>query len=131
MKRLTLLSLILLSMMAKADKDRFIQQLTLPDGQTVMIDEGDREPRSTGSYSIRLYSGIEPKFPTDDFLYGEIRRRDGSIKSVELDATESKSNPAIVIIIESAGSGDYLSVDKFKLSNNKQQLQLMGNSGEN
>lgn len=129
MKHLIFLPLFLLSMMVQADKDRFVQQLKLPDGHIIMVAEGDQEPRSTGSYAIRLYSGAQPEFPTDDFLYGTMRKRDGSIKHVELDFKESKTNPAIVIVIESAGTGDYLSVDKFKVNNN--QLHLTGESGEN
>ena len=88
-----------------------------------MVAEGDQEPRSTGSYSIRLYSGAEPKFPTDDFLHGLIRERDGSVEDVQLDTSANQDKPAIVVIIKSAGSGGYLSADQFQLDNNR-QLQL-------
>ncbi len=129
MKRLLfLLSILALPIVAlsaeQQDSDRFIRQLTLPDGQIIMVAEGDQEPRSAGSYSIRLYLGTEPKFPTDDFLHGLIRERDGSIEDVKLDDSTNKNNPAIIVIIKSAGSGGYLSADQFHLSNNNRQLQL-------
>ncbi|MGY0215829.1 PliI family lysozyme inhibitor of I-type lysozyme [Endozoicomonadaceae bacterium StTr2] len=109
------------------DSSRFLQQLTLKPGeQVVVIAEGDREPRSAGSYSIRLYAGYEPRFPTDDFLDGLIRPRDGSIEKVTLEATDNSDMPSVVVIIRNAGSGGYLSADAFKLDQTGRRLELSG-----
>jgi hypothetical protein len=50
-----------------ADEGRYVKQLPLPDGRVSVVAEGDMEPRSIGSYSIRFYGARNPDFPTDDF----------------------------------------------------------------
>ena len=62
-------------------EDRYLQHFTLPTGEVVVVAEGEFEPRSIGSYSLRLYSGVMPEFPFDDFLDGVISRRDGTVES--------------------------------------------------
>ena len=58
-----------------ADSDRYIGQFKLPTGEIVMVDEGENEPRSIGSYSIRIYSGAMAEYPFDDFVTGIILPR--------------------------------------------------------
>jgi len=79
-----------------------------------VVAEGDLEPRSIGSYSLRLYSGRAPEFPTDDFVAGVIRPRDGTIVRVVLEDVDGDARPDIVIVMQSAGSGGYLSADAFR-----------------
>lgn len=94
--------------------ERHVESLRLPTGQVVVVAEGDLEPRSVGSYSLRLYSGRNPEFPLDDFVTGVIRPRDGSIARVLLADLDGDQDPEIVVVMRSAGSGGYLSVDAFR-----------------
>ena len=49
----------------------------------LVAEESSLEPRSVGSYSLRLYSATNPDFPYDDFRSGLILARDGIIEAVE------------------------------------------------
>ncbi|WP_421869135.1 PliI family lysozyme inhibitor of I-type lysozyme [Motiliproteus sp.] len=82
----------------------FVKQLTLGDGRVVVISEGPGEPRSLGSFSVRLYSGASPQFPLDDFVGGQIYPRDGTIESVRL---VDELPYLLQVEIRSAGSGGY------------------------
>ncbi len=95
--------------------DRFVQKITLPSGQTAVVAEGEFEPRSTGSYSVRLYSGENPRFPTDNFLAGVVQERQGSIEHVVLADVDGDGRDELVVIIRSAGTGSYLSAHAFAI----------------
>lgn len=83
--------------------------------KTVVVAEGQLEPRSTGSYSLRVYAGSNPRFPYDRFLAGVVRARDGSVVDVRFSDLERAGEPDIVVIIRSAGTGGYISADAFRL----------------
>ena len=99
--------------LSAADVERHVESVRLPTGQVVVVAEGDLEPRSIGSYSLRLYSGRAPEFPTDDFVAGVIRPRDGTIVRVALEDVDGDARPDIVIVMQNAGSGGYLSADVY------------------
>src|SRR5689334_8917838 len=65
-----------------ADKDaRIVKQAHIPGASSVVvIAEGDFEPRSAGSYSVRVYGGTDARFPFDAFVAGAVRPRDGTIE---------------------------------------------------
>ena len=111
---------------SKHAPSRYSQQLTLPGGKVILVTEGDQEAVSAGSYSIRLYAGFEPRFPTDDFLSGLVRSRDGTVEKVLLDNNQSLNSPVIVVIIRSAGSGGYLSADGFMVDKSGRKLHQVG-----
>jgi hypothetical protein len=46
---------------------RYLNQHKLSTGLTAVVAEGDLEPRSIGSYSVRIY-GANPEYPTDDYI---------------------------------------------------------------
>ena len=104
--------------------DRYVHQAKLSTGMTVVVAEGDFEPRSIGSYSLRVY-GANPKFPTDDFLSGTVRSRDGYIEKVVSQDINADGAEEIIIIIRSAGTGGYLSADAFQYRSKK--LKLISN----
>ncbi len=89
---------------AEANGDLFHIQQTLASGAVVVIEESRNEPRSLGSYSIRLYSGANPEFPLDDFRHGLVLVRDGFIEQAQF-----LSPNLLIIVIRSAASGNYLS----------------------
>ena len=94
----------------------FFQQLTLPTGQVLTVSEGRGEPTSTGSYDVRLYSGANPEFPLDQFIDGKVMPRDGSIKALKLLDLNGDKQPELIVLVESAGSGSYLSADAFTIN---------------
>lgn len=112
------LLLLCLPLHCMALETRFVQQLPLPDNRSVIqVAEGDNEPRSIGSYSIRLYGGSNPDFPLDDFIAGQIYPRDGSIERVLNTDADGDGNGEVVVVSRSAGSGGYLTMDVFSWQN--------------
>ncbi len=99
---------------------RFVQKLALSTGQTAVVAEGDLEARSTGSYSVRIYSSQAAR-PDDDttfFSAGVIRARDGAVERILLADMDNGAPPSLVVVIRSAGSGSYLSADAFTIGKN-------------
>ena len=94
---------------------RFVKQFQIPgSAEVVVVAEGDLEPRSVGSYSLRLYGGRSDKFSTDDFIVGLVRPRHGMVEAVRFDDIDGDQKPDVVVIIRSAGSGGYASADAFR-----------------
>jgi len=104
--------------------DRYVHQAKLSTGMSVVVAEGDFEPRSIGSYSLRMY-GVNPEFPTDDFVAAIVRSRDGYIEKVVTQDINANGTEEIIIIIRSAGTGGYLSADAFQYRSKK--LKLISN----
>ncbi len=120
------LSLIVHPAFGSAQKQpaRYLNQHKLSTGYTAVVAEGEFEPRSIGSYSVRIY-GANPEFPTDDFLSGTVRSRDGSIEKVVIQDINGDGAEEIIIIIRSAGTGGYISADAFQYRS--KQLKLISN----
>ncbi|MCA3724112.1 MAG: hypothetical protein IM664_07100 [Phenylobacterium sp.] len=83
-------------------------------GVNAVADEGEGEPRSTGSYALRLYKAGDPSFPFDAFLAGAIRPRDGTLEALKFADIDRDGAPEILVVARSAGSGGYLAVDAFR-----------------
>jgi hypothetical protein len=110
---------------ATESSTRFVQKLALPFKQTAVVAEGDFEARSTGSYSIRIYS-TERAQPGDDstfFSSGIIRAREGTVEKVFLASLGKNEALNLVVAIRSAGTGGYLSADAFIITKNKITLR--------
>ena len=98
------------------ESPRFVRQAALPGApKTVVVAEGDFEPRSVGSYSIRAYAGTDPRFPYDAFIAGIVRPRDGTVEEVRFADLDRDGLPDIIVVIRSAGTGGSLSADAFQL----------------
>ena len=94
---------------------RFAKSFQIPGSpEVIVVAEGDFEPRSVGSYSLRVYAGASKESPTDDFIGGIIRPRNGTIEAVRFDSVSGDDSPEIVVITRSVGSGGYLSADAFR-----------------
>jgi hypothetical protein len=89
------LALFSVSWFAAAQSARFEHSLILGDGSRLVIVEGEREPRSTGSYTVRLYSGVNAQYPYDDFQAGVVLPRVGFIETIEVVSTHSPSAPTL------------------------------------
>ena len=94
---------------------RFAKTFSIPgSSEVIVVAEGDFEPRSIGSYSLRLYGGVSGRFPLDDFVVGLIRPRSGTIELVTFDDVDGDKTPEIVVIMRSVGSGGYVSADAYR-----------------
>ena len=109
-------ALVLLAALAYgAERDpRFVTKLQIPDSAEVLVvAEGDFEPRSIGSYALRLYGGSSKKFSTDHFIAGLVWPRNGSVEAVRFADINGDGRAEIVVIVRSVGSGGYVSADAF------------------
>jgi hypothetical protein len=107
-----------MSVSADQQAGRYLKQFKMSSGLTVVVAEGELEPRSIGSYSIRIY-GVNLEFPTDDFLCGLIRPRDGSVERVIIQDINGDQKEEIVVVVRSAGTGGYLSAEAFDFRENQ------------
>ena len=84
-------------------------------GTTLLVaaTEGSREPRSIGSYALRLYAPLDPAWPYDNYVHGTVRPRDGGLVELRFGDLDGDAAPDIVVVIRSAGSGGYISADGF------------------
>ena len=95
---------------------RLLRKAVIPGGpRIVVVAEGDFEPSSVGSYSLRVYAGTNPRFPYDSFIAGTVRSRDGTVEEVRFSDVDRDGSPEIIVVIRSAGTGGYLSADAFQL----------------
>ncbi|MFM8940769.1 MAG: PliI family lysozyme inhibitor of I-type lysozyme [Phenylobacterium sp.] len=83
-------------------------------GVNAVADEGEGEPRSIGSYALRLYKAGDPSFPFDAFAAGAVRPRDGRLEALKFADIDRDGRPEVIVVSRSAGSGGYLSVDAFR-----------------
>jgi PliI/PliC-like inhibitor of I-type lysozyme len=97
------------------DANRYVALRMIGAHQAVVVAEGDLEPRSMGSYSVRLYQVDSPQFVTDKFVAGLVRPRDGTVRSVALADIGCGRTTDLIVIIQSAGSGGYLAADAFAI----------------
>ncbi|MFM8820441.1 MAG: PliI family lysozyme inhibitor of I-type lysozyme, partial [Phenylobacterium sp.] len=84
-------------------------------GVNAVADEGEGEPRSIGSYALRLYKAGDPSFPYDAFIAGAVRPRDGTLEALNFADIDRDGRPEVIVVARSAGSGGYLSADAFRL----------------
>jgi hypothetical protein len=104
---------------------RFVQMFHLPiTMEPVIIAEGDLEPRSIGSYTMRIYKGRSAKFPTDEFITGVVRPRNGTIDAVRFADVDGDNRPDLIVVMRSAGSGGYLTAEAFRYHG--RSLELIG-----
>ncbi|MDA7641136.1 PliI family lysozyme inhibitor of I-type lysozyme [Opitutaceae bacterium] len=95
-------------------KNAFSASIQLSHSTYLVVEESSDEPKSIGSYSIRLYNLTNPDFPTDNFVSGIVRGRDGTIQSIEKADINKDGEEDLVVLIRSAGSGGYLQAEAFQ-----------------
>ena len=93
----------------------FSQALMWQDSGRIVVSENDYEPRSIGSFSIRVYGGRNPEFPFDDFIVGAIFARDGVIESVHVLDVDGDDRDDLVVVQQTVGSGAYRNADAFSV----------------
>lgn len=107
------LIVLLVAGQGQAGEGRYVKTHGLAGGRVAVVAEADLEPRSVGSYSVRIYGARNSNAVTDDFLGGIIRPRDGTIENVVMADLDGDGTPELVVVIRNAGSGSYLSADAF------------------
>jgi hypothetical protein len=80
-----------------------------------VVTEGAGEPRSVGSYGLRMYARSESGGTRDQFVAGTIRPRDGTIEAIRFVDLDRDGAPELVVMIRSVGTGGYLSADAYRL----------------
>lgn len=103
----------------KEDADRYVKKHLLPSGQIAVVAEGDLEPRSIGSYSIRIYSNVDKKYPTDDFICGIIQTRDGVVENVTFADINQDKSKELIVIMRCVGASSTLSADAYSFKDNQ------------
>lgn len=102
----------------RADTGLFHEVVTLETGQRLVVEESSLEPRSVGSFSVRLYSGANPKFPYDDFRRGLLLKRDGVVQSVRV-LPPQDGHARVLITVRSVGSGSHASYHLLTISGDR------------
>ncbi len=122
-----LCALLTLINVARAES-RFLETLTLRNGQRLVVEESSLEPRSIGSYSLRLYGGERPEFPYDRFLNGRVSERDGVLEmAAELDSRHC--DDCFTVCMRSVGSGGYLTHHIYSYTGSILILQIVHSIG--
>jgi len=106
--------LVLLSSIAACGDETSITlpvEAILPSGGLIVVSEGVAEPRSVGSYSLRIYAVSNPDFPYDNFVTGIVRPRDGVVERAVLYDIDDDGAVEIIVIVRNVGTGSYLSAD--------------------
>ena len=84
----------------------------------VTVAEGPAEPRSIGSYAVRVYEVRDNTFPYDVFVAGLVRKRNGGVEELRFADVDGNGRLEAVVVIRSAGSGGYVSADAFSVTRN-------------
>lgn len=82
---------------------------------TAVVAEGDGEPRSIGSYTLRVYAPAREGGARDRFVGGAIRPRDGTVESIRFSDLDRDGTPELVVVLRSVGTGGYQSADAYRL----------------
>jgi hypothetical protein len=81
----------------------------------VVVAEGTGEPRSIGSYSLRVYVEPEVGGRLDRFVAGAIKSRDGTLEALRFTDLDRDGGLELVVTLRSVGTGAYLSADAWRL----------------
>ena len=84
----------------------------------VTVTEGPGEPRSIGSYALRVYDPLHPDFPYDHFIAGTVQKRDGAVEELLFRDLDDDGIEEALVVVQSVGSGGYLSADAFRATRN-------------
>ena len=99
---------------AQSPEPAFVSRIPGTDF-VVTVTEGPGEPRSIGSYAIRLYSPYDQAWPYDNFTDGMVRKRDGGVESLLFEDIDKDTSVDVIVVVRSAGSGGYLSADAYRI----------------
>lgn len=104
---------------ANGTSERYVKQYCLSTGYNAVVAEGDLEPRSIGSYTVRIYSSQQKEHPTDDFICGIVQARQGTVENTVFADVDQDGVKEIIVTMRSAGTGGYLAADAFSFKDNR------------
>lgn len=107
-------AILIMATVAYARAERYVQKHSLSKQLVAVVAEGDFEPRSMGSYSVRMYEVLNPDFPTDNFVCGIVAERDGSVERVIVHDLDGKGMKEVIVTIRCVGTGSYLSAHAYR-----------------
>jgi Periplasmic lysozyme inhibitor of I-type lysozyme len=102
--------------------DRFVAQFPMRGGFVCVVAEGDREPRSIGTFSVRVYRNLE----VGDYAVGIIARRDGFVRKAYALPSAEDGREEIAVEVETAGSGRYAKLHVFRFDPSTRTLRTIG-----
>jgi len=118
--------LLLGSLLMACESDDFAQVelnsekfLVWGEGVSVVVEEGRGEPKSMGSYSVRIYQNSDETNSRDFFITGLIFARDGFFKQADLVDIDDDDQLDLVVVFENAGSGSYLTAHAWRFIDDK------------
>jgi len=127
-KVLTIIFVLALNLVSSFSYGNEHLQVTLDDGRIILVNAGVKEPRSIGSYSLRLYQPLNKNYPFDNYVHGLMAKRDGMIEKLILADLTHNSKQELIVLIRSVGSGGYLSGQAYSISKTKiKRLKALDN----
>ena len=88
---------------------RYVKKIRISKEVTAVVAEGDFEPRSTGSFTVRFYQADDEEdkrgLDADDLAGGILIERDGQFEKVELLDLDGDSTNELIISSRNAVSG--------------------------
>ncbi len=119
LKALILLAALAVSSCATKSETTDHHELRLQSNVVAIVSEGPLEPRSLGSYSLRIYQILDPKYPYDNYVAGMLVPRDGSIEALKAKDINGDGVEEIIVITRVAGSGSYISAVAYEYNGEK------------
>ena len=74
----------------------------------VTVVEGAGEPRSVGSYAVRLYEVFDESWPFDEFVAGVVVSRSGAVDRLVLEDVWGDEEAEVIVVVRTTGSGGYV-----------------------
>jgi hypothetical protein len=99
-------------------ESRWVERATLADGRTVVVSEGDFEPRGSGSYTVHLYADGGPE-AAGRFVVAISRPRDGRIARLLWHDFDRDGRAELVVVLLGDGASGPLSADAYSFGRSR------------
>jgi hypothetical protein len=107
--RFTLVAMVGLCAAGVIADDRFIKEIALSGGMTAVVAEGDLEPRSTGTYTVRIYKDLK----SGAFVTGLTKERDGAICNIGFGDLNKDGRKELFVETKTSLQENYINIDVF------------------
>jgi len=116
-----------------ADTKHYVQTVVLPQGEMVVVADGEFEPENQGSYSVRLYAPETTQNRFAKLLDGIIcQRENGGIEDVLVEDLAGDGKDEIVVLFRNTAKNDVLAAEAFRVVHHKiQRVVSVANQAAN
>ena len=116
-----------------ADTKHYVQTVVLPQGEMVVVADGEFEPENQGSYSVRLYAPETAQNRFAKLLDGIIcQRENGGIEDVLVEDLAGDGKDEIVVLFRNTAKNDVLAAEAFRVVHHKiQRVVSVANQAAN